>query len=271
MTFLCYDIFNKGGVILIKLNDSHREDFLKCVMKNPTLNLFFIGDYDAYGFDDDGCQYYGIYRKGEMEVCILHFRDSIHLSGNYLNAEEKKNFYDFFKEKKATIFNTSQNFEDIINDFPFESNRDDCLLSVYQDSYEPKLSDSTVELLHAHDYDEFFAVRSDIFSTMDGLEDFKKQHQEKTSISYCVKENGKIVSIATVTAITNDAAMIVGVGTLEAFRQKGYAKKCVQTLINDMMKDNRKTVLFYTNPVAGAMYHKLGFVDQEPYYMLKTV
>ena len=53
--------------------------------------------------------------------------------------------------------------------------------------------------------------------------------------------------------------------------KQGFATACMLTLCNDMMKSERSTVLFYTNPAAGSMYHKLGFVDQEPYYLAKEL
>lgn len=256
---------------MIKLSEQHKDDFLKLMNENPTLNLFFIGDYYAFGFEDPDCQYYGIYREDKLEVCILIFRDSMHLTGNYLTLEEREAFYTFFKEHNCKIFNTSKNFDDVIDNFPYEIRRDDCLLSVYQTAYDPTLSNEAVTLLEEIDYDEFIDVRETVFTQTTDRDDFAKQHEDKVSISYLLKEDDTVASIATVTALTEDAAMIIGVGTLESFRQKGYAKKCVQTLCNDMMKENRKTVLFYTNPVAGKMYHQLGFVDQEPYYMAKLV
>lgn len=256
---------------MIKLTEQHKDDFLNLMNENPTLNLFFIGDYYAFGFEDPDCQYYGIYRDSKLEVCILIFRDSMHLTGNYLTNDEREAFYQSFREHNCKIFNTSKNFDDVIDNFPYEIRRDDCLLSVYETAYKPELSSPSASLLEEKDYDEFIDIREQIFTQKTNREDFAKQHKDKVTLSYLMKEDAVITSIASVTALTDDAAMIIGVGTLEAYRQKGYAKKCVQTLCNDMMKENRKTVLFYTNPVAGKMYHQLGFIDQEPYYMAKLV
>lgn len=256
---------------MIKLNESHKDEFLKFVEVNPTLNLFYMGDYLAYGFDDPICSYFGIFRDGNLAVCCMVYRTSLHVSGDYVNDEETQEIYDLYKTHKCDNFTTSKNFFGLLENFPNPMKLEICELSVYQEPYKPNLTFNNVEILDMADAGEFIKVRAKIFSTPLETSDFIEEHSSGKSISYCVKDDGKIVSVATVTALTPDAAMIVGVGTLDDYRQQGLATACMLTLCNDMKSSGRETVLFYTNPLAGAMYHKLGFVDQEPYYLAKEL
>lgn len=255
---------------MIRLNGNNKEDFIGFVAKNPTLNLFYMGDYLEYGFENPICEYFGIYRNGDLEVCVMAFSDSIHVSGNYVDDNESQQIYDLYQTKKAKKFNTSKNFMNLIENFPFTVKLDMCELSVYQG--EPRdLSYPGVKMMKIEDSDEFMKVRSMVFSEVTNKENFIAEHERGATKSYVRKVDGKIVSIATVTAFTPDAGMIVGVGTLEEYRQQGYARQCMEMLCNDLIKEGKKAVLFYTDPKAGALYHSIGFVDQEPYYILSAL
>ena len=59
-----------------------------------------------------------------------------------------------------------------------------------------------------------------------------------------------------VVAENSKSAMIVGVAT-----RKGYMSKCLSKLCNDLLERNKFLCLFYDNPKAGKVYHKLGFKE----------
>lgn len=70
---------------------------------------------------------------------------------------------------------------------------------------------------------------------------------------------GGVVSAASAVAETGDAAMIIGVATLPEFRGKGYASACTAQLVKDLNRRGKSACLFYDNPAAGRIYHRLGF------------
>jgi GNAT superfamily N-acetyltransferase len=71
----------------------------------------------------------------------------------------------------------------------------------------------------------------------------------------------RIASCALLSPEGSDAGLIGGVYTTPAARNKGYAAACVSALSLDVQRDGKLPVLFYENPVAGALYRKLGFEE----------
>jgi predicted GNAT family acetyltransferase len=82
-------------------------------------------------------------------------------------------------------------------------------------------------------------------------------------------ESGRLVSCASVVAETDTAAMVILVGTDERHRRKGYASACVYYLVHDLERRGKSACLFFHNPEAGAIYHRLGFVNIGMWKMLK--
>lgn len=66
------------------------------------------------------------------------------------------------------------------------------------------------------------------------------------------------------------SAMIVGVATAREYRGKGYASAVVQTLCRNCFDRGKKYLcLFYDNPAAGRIYHRIGFKALGEYGMLR--
>lgn len=251
--------------MMIPLNENHKEMFINFVQENPTLNLFYMGDYLAYGFNDPSCKYFARIDKGLIITCVMVYKNSLHLSGRSISEEDKLEVYHMLKEYKIEKFNTSDSFIDVIEGLPYESSLEKCFLSVY--SSKEVYEDYRVEDLDLEYVDDFIAVQDSCFTMVSNRDETLDNIQAGRTRSYVSKEDGKIVSIASATAFTPDAAMIIGVGTLEAYRSRGHAKRTMKKLCSDLAQEGIKAVLFYVNPIAGKMYHEIGFVDQEPYYL----
>ena len=82
-----------------------------------------------------------------------------------------------------------------------------------------------------------------------------------TSTTLYIEENGEAISTTATTAETKTHAMIVGVATREDKRNKGYASAVMESLMEKYLNQkNKKLCLFYDNPKADIIYHRLGFV-----------
>jgi ribosomal protein S18 acetylase RimI-like enzyme len=79
---------------------------------------------------------------------------------------------------------------------------------------------------------------------------------------YCVKQDGKIVSVAGTHICTPQIAHLGSIVTDEAYRNRGFAAACTSTLCEDLASKGRIISLFVKNENAPAirMYEKLGFV-----------
>ena len=69
------------------------------------------------------------------------------------------------------------------------------------------------------------------------------------------------MACAATAAESATSAMIVSVCCRSEYRQNGYAQACMNALINQLNNEGKAIYLFCENPIAKAMYEKLGFVD----------
>lgn len=65
-----------------------------------------------------------------------------------------------------------------------------------------------------------------------------------------------------------DRAMVVGVATAKSYRKQGRVSRCLTTLCSDVMAEGKSLCLFYDNPEAGKIYHRLGFKTIDNWVMV---
>lgn len=85
--------------------------------------------------------------------------------------------------------------------------------------------------------------------------------QFKAGPYYCVKHDGKIVSVAGVHLVTPQIAQLGNIVTDEAYRDRGFATACTNSLVADLASKGRIISLFVKvdNAPAIHVYEKLGF------------
>lgn len=121
-----------------------------------------------------------------------------------------------------------------------------------------------------------------ILTSMDTIDEFKADIHEpfeirctrfqnnlsnNHTIVHIVKANGHVIAAASSTAHARSSAMIVGVFTLADHRHRGHARNVVGSLTQSLLAQKRTPVLFYDNPLAGALYRDLGFLDLDQWVM----
>lgn len=80
--------------------------------------------------------------------------------------------------------------------------------------------------------------------------------------------DGKLVSIAQTDFEVDGGALIVGVATKPAYRDRGLASLCLEEIIQELQAEGKDLYLQYDNPDAGKIYKRLGFedIDQVKHY-----
>lgn len=85
-----------------------------------------------------------------------------------------------------------------------------------------------------------------------------------------VFENGGLAAVARTSGTNTCSAMVVGVATRPDFRKKGYATAVVEALCRRSFAEGKQFLcLFYDNPKAGRIYHRIGFEKIGLYAMLR--
>lgn len=97
-------------------------------------------------------------------------------------------------------------------------------------------------------------------SVEDQIKNFTEQLKNDKKVAFIIKQDGKVVSQASSSAMTDTGCMVVGVYTLPGYRGQGYARQVVSSLSAWALDHGKVPCLFYDNPNAGTLYHNLGYV-----------
>lgn len=262
------------------LHEQDREEILCYVGQEPEMNLFFIGDIESFGVENETVNIYLHEERDRWDFLILRFHQYYLLYSRYedYNAQEA---IEFFKgQRPDCISGKTVLLEKIAPAFPQWT-----IQSTYMsrcDRVEDSLSGSdelVIRRLEKEDVAEVIDLLSDIreFSRT-----YKKVEREE-HIRRMVEEmdqggkaavggflGGRLIATASTSAENSESAMVVGVATAIDCRGKGYASAVVSALCRDCFERGKKYLcLFYDNPVAGRIYNRIGFQELGEYGMLR--
>ena len=248
--------------------EADRNVIMKFISKNPAENLFLIGDIEVYGFDSDIQKVWGHFEGDELIAVLLRY-DVNHII--YSEGE-----YDV--EGFATIINAHKGrfevsgLQDVVGKIrPYIQRTTRRDVETYyakceQLAYNFEDNDyNDVTTLVTEDYEENVEMLKSIPEFKHGnfsVESRMRAEKYKTGRTYIMRDlKGVMVSSASSTAENSKSAMIVGVGTRPGYEKQGYATHIMEKLCADLLNESKSICLFYSNPKAGAIYKRLGFVD----------
>ena len=255
-----------------KLEEKDRAAVMEYVSAEPSINLFIIGDIELVGFDKEFQEVWGSFdAKGELNGVLLRY---------------KENFIPFYKENS---------FDDVGFKKIIQSFEGDTMISGKQsiiENYTNLLPGKKVkrmyfceltskDLLKESDADIKTAETGDcgrIQALMETIEEFDRPGTQKEiedrienksgRIYYMEDSSGELMTIVQTTAENSKSAMVVGVATAKGYRNRGLMSVCLSKLCADVLDENKTLCLFYDNPKAGSVYHKLGFESIDKWVMI---
>ncbi|GKX31081.1 N-acetyltransferase [Vallitalea longa] len=259
-----------------KLHEKDRITVLEFLNEDPSINIFIIGDIETYGFNNEMQELWGQFSDdGQMEGVLLRYRESFIPYYNNPNIDNTDfvNIMLNYKEYKVISGKSSiiSKFQSMFPDYKISKTYFCELNNIDELNADPlknivkiaKESDAKriCDLLNT--IDEFNSIIND-------PERVKTKLINKAGRSYYIEnDKGEMVSIAQTTAENTSSAMIVGVATLKEYRKHGYVSECMAKLCTDILKEGKTICLFYDNPKAGKIYHRLGFKTIDNWTMLK--
>ncbi|MBO3444755.1 GNAT family N-acetyltransferase [Clostridium sp. CCUG 7971] len=248
-----------------KLNENDRKITINFLSKQAAINLFIIGDIENFGFDSEFQEVWGSFNKeNNLNGVLLRFYE------NFIPYYEDENIdIDGFKKiifsnKNAKIISGEKSIVDNFYDV-FENSKEKNSYFCEMVSSKKLLSwSNSVKIASKNEAQGVYDLIDTIKEFKDSLNPTVKQLVRKIEdksgrIYYIENENKEIVSVAQTAAENSKSAMVVGVATREDYRNKGLLSKCLSRLCNDLLNENKTLCLFYDNPKAGRIYHRLGF------------
>ena len=263
-----------------KCNEAEQEKIYRYIALEPEINLFIYGDIETYGFsspqvsvyvEDDG--------SGSYDSLVLRYFDY------YIIYSQRENYalepvIDFFKGRKNidSVSGKMEILKPLISCFP-EFQFTVSYMCRRSSTVPINLSLEKAEIRKlipedAHKIVDLYVQIEEFASNYRGKED-KMAEQVKLNLSdggiACgIFEDQRLISVGCTSGANSKSAMIVGIATLPDFRKKGFASLVVQKLCQESFKEGKDFLcLFYHNPEAGRIYHKIGFEEVGQYATLR--
>lgn len=250
-----------------RLDESDHDNCFKLIKTMPAENLFIIGDIEAYGYNQEFQKVWGEFNEfGEIVAILLKFEENyIPFAAGSFNG---KGFADIMSnDPNFKMMSGLKEFTEQIEPFLKQQ------LKKKRTSYYAKCTklNDTLKVIDVNDVQKALPKDAeDLVNLINSIPEFDstltverklRELKDGTSRSYFIEEDGKMVSTASTAAENSMSSMVVAVATLENYKKKGYATKCMLKLCNDLLLEGKDLCLFYDNPAAGAIYKRIGFED----------
>ncbi|KEK25041.1 GNAT family N-acetyltransferase [Bacillus gaemokensis] len=250
-----------------KLTKSDHEQVLTFLKEEAAINLFIIGDIEAFGYEANFQELWGDFAENRViQSVLLRFHDSFIPYGknDFSAADYETILSPHMPLKISGKSNIVEKFEDIHGVHLGTKNKM-YFCECADDTRLPQTPiDTIIKLASVNDVQRIMKLRSQIneFPHTEQSEIFLRQSLEtNTGRTYYIEEDGEIVASASTSAENSLSAMVVGVCTHPNHRGNGYASLILQKMIQDFTRESRTLCLFYNNPAAGRIYKRLGFKD----------
>ena len=261
--------------LIRKLTESDRTKLLEYLYVEGSLNIFIIGDVEAYGFTEDFQTLYGEFNEDNEYLSVLLFyrENSIFYSHNReFNTDWLKTYKNHEFEYLSGAENVLDKVAPYFKDFIVKP-------MYFAEAYklEEEVTNTSYKIVKATTK-EHCEKLFDILATIDefGYSSKSKEKYVDSKLksmnmgsTYFIEEDGVIISTVATTAETTKTAMVVAVATLETARKRGLASILMKHLMKEYFEEKHKYLcLFYDNPKAGNIYKRLGFKDVDKWVML---
>ncbi len=258
-----------------KLVETDRESVLKHLYVEGSINIFIIGDIEAFGFNEDFQTIYGEFDNDNNYLAVLLFykENSIFYSHNRMFNLEWLNI---FNSHDFKYLSGAQNvFGKLIPHFKGFKVQPMYFCEAF--TLEEQLTDSKYKVIKAYTKEHY----EKLFDNLVTIKEFGYKNKTKEDYvdsmlksmkmgsTFFIEEDGIILSTVATTAETTKSAMVVAVATIKFARRRGLASILMKHLMNEYFEEKGKYLcLFYDNPKAGNIYKKLGFKDVDKWVML---
>lgn len=257
-----------------KLTQKDNKQVMDFLSIDPEFNIFIIGDIEQFGYESDFQNVWGEYENNELISVLLQYRKNV----VYYSTRVSKDIdvfndvltsfeYDILNGKKEVV----EVFENYLNGW---SIKDMYFCSLKNFQLENIDTSQVYQLITYDDFCEEHDLLATIteFSEREERDPYAKHRADIAAkgqvTTFGLRVNSKLVSVASVVAETKVNGMIVGVATTKEHRRKGYASIVMNALCNEFLNNKGKSLcLFFDNPKAGSIYHRLGFKDIGMYRM----
>jgi len=260
-----------------KLTDNDRELALTYLSDEPAINLFIIGDIEGFGFEEEFQEIWAdINEQNKIDGLLLRYHE------NFIPYSKKEDFdWTSFKKTIVALENKIEGHvmmsgkESILNNFddilPNHKRRSTYFCELRSQENLVNKDMDLIKIADVNDAKRVYDLIEEIAEFAGSINDVDRiRHKLETNTGriYYYEDKGIMTSVAQTTAENSMSAMVVGVATHRDYRKSGLMSKCLSKLCSDVLNEGKTMCLFYDNPKAGRVYHKLGFETLDMWMMI---
>jgi len=263
--------------MLVEVNETNLNLLYDYLQKDKVRNIYFYSDISAFGLHSAFQKVWYLEENGVIRAAFLKYYENIMIYSQ--NQDYDRSYVDkLFVE--YNIKNANMSYEDYVylKDIFANSIVNICTMCTMDNISNTINSEKVVRAIpsDASKIIESISTIEEFASFASGSFDEKVAKREagiRTDFqrTFFIEEKGKVISHASTSCMSTNASVVAGVFTLEGYRHKGYAKSVVGTLCNSLISDGKTPLLYFTNPIAGEMYHKLGFKDMDQWVIIHYI
>ncbi|WP_026692279.1 GNAT family N-acetyltransferase [Peribacillus kribbensis] len=249
-----------------QLTEHDHEKVLCFLKKDPSFNLFILGDIEAFGYKTDFQKLWGEWDSEDLKAVLLRFHDSYIMSA--IAEFDVDGFTELLPKNEKVALSGKAEVVELFegkSQLKLGEKRTFFFAECTEETEEAGNLDNEVKIASLEDIDRIIDLRSSIseFRVTEASRKLLVQAMEEgTGRTFYIERNGKMAASSSTSAENSISAMVVGVCTHPDFRNKGYASDTLKALVQEVLgKDKKSLCLFYDNPKAGSIYHRLGFAD----------
>jgi len=260
-----------------KLVEKDRGKLLSYLSIDPAINIFIIGDVEQFGFDSDFQELWGQFDKDEnFKGVLLRYHKSFipyhdtefDTSGFKMLILDRSKDEDIIISGKESIlkkYTTLKTGYKSRSTFFCELREASKLEGHIQIEIKKAVSEDAERI------DDLLGCIDEFSTSIRNVDEIRNTIESKAGrIYYTEDSDGKMISVVQTTAENKHSAMIIGIATLMEHRRKGYTSQILSKLCIDLIAENKTPCLFYDNPKAGRIYHRLGFESIDSWMMIEN-
>lgn len=257
--------------MIYKCADTHKDLILDFLEMDQLTNLFVIADIERFGFDSLDQDVWAYTNEiDEIEGILLRYKDiAIPVHGeDFSGLDTFLPLLQSLNEIKV-ISGGKEAVNQYVDHFP-DLDRSDTIISVCEELLEYPQSMNRVEELDKSGIPAYFAWQKECFEMVSESELVLSEllDNQDVMIKIIKNEKNEIISSGRLSAESSTAAMITRIGTIKSEESNGYATTITAALTQYCLGKNKKACLFYNNPAAGSVYHRIGYQDTTKHWVM---
>lgn len=256
-----------------KLHDGDHPAVMRLLTAEPELNLFIIGDVENAGYEHEQVAHWGEFDETgrRLAAVMTRYFDSLVF---YSRAPyDIESFLTVIAAQEWRFFSAERSIiEPFARRLSFQKRRDARLARLRRLTWPGEGGDPVrVRPARLGDVEAIVALRAMIkeFDHSPGAAaTLRRTLENQEARAWVAEAEGRMVAVAQTAAESGGLAMVIGVATHPGFRRRGYASACMGALCRALLAEGKTLCLFYDNPEAGRIYHRLGFEEIGRWTML---